>query len=169
MNVADQQHRLRLGKGVTFFVKTQLRRLDQENDTWEADFFALPSSDSKHGSVWWGIVLSHSHDNVLAESTTEEPPTVNDLAGLLAKAMRRPRADFSHRPRRLFLRANPEWVELLPHLKQIGVEVLCQETLPKWERTFGDLQKQVEGAREAPTSAPGGKVSSKGRKERHAR
>jgi hypothetical protein len=53
----------------------------------------------------------------------EEPPTVNDLANLLAESMRRPLDGFSHQPRCLYLRARPEWAELLPHLKQIGVEV----------------------------------------------
>ncbi len=148
---------MKLGKGASFFVKTRLRRLDQDDDTWEADFFALPSSDSEHGSVWWGIVLSHSHDNVLAQRMIEEPPTVNDLAGLLAEAMRRPLFGFSHRPRCLFLRARPEWTELLPHLKQIGIEVVSQESLPKWDRTFGDLQAQ--GRERAGTAQRTGRVT----------
>jgi hypothetical protein len=76
--------RLKLGKGASFFVKTRLQRLDQEDDTWEADFFPIPCSDSEQGGVWWGIVLSHSHDNVLAQHMVEEPPTVNDLAHVLA-------------------------------------------------------------------------------------
>jgi hypothetical protein len=62
----DNDDKLKLGKGASFFVKTRLRRLDQEDDTWEADFFAIPRSDSEHDSVWWGIVLSHSDDNELA-------------------------------------------------------------------------------------------------------
>ena len=139
--------KLKLGKGASFFVKTQLRRLRQEDDAWEADFFPIPCSDSEHDGVWWGIVLSHSHENVLAQHTVEEPPTVNDLARLLAEAMRRPLVDFSHRPRRLYLRARPEWAELLPHLKQIGIQVMSQAALPKWDRTFGDLLAQVEQAR----------------------
>jgi hypothetical protein len=141
--------KLRLGKGASFFVKTQLRRLRQEDETWEADFFPIPCSDSEHGSVWWGLILSHAHDNVLAQRTVEEPPTVNDLAGLLAEAMRRPLVDFSHRPRCLYLRARPEWAELLPHLKQIGIQATPQEALPKWDRAFGDLLAKVEQARAA--------------------
>jgi hypothetical protein len=42
-----QPDKLKLGKGVSFFVKTQLRRLRQEDDTWEADFFPIPCSDSE--------------------------------------------------------------------------------------------------------------------------
>jgi Domain of unknown function (DUF6930) len=139
--------RLELGKSKSFFVKAQLRRLSQEDETWEADFFPIPCADAEHDSVWWGIVLSHAHENVLAQRMVEEPPTVNDLANLLAEAMRRPLVDFSHRPRCLYLRARPEWAELLPHLKQIGIKVVSHDTLPKWDRNFGDLQAKVERAR----------------------
>jgi hypothetical protein len=146
-DMADKRDNLKLGKGASFFVKTQLRQMRQEDDTWEADFFPIPCSESEQGGVWWGIVLSHSNENVLAQRTVEEPPTVNDVANLLAEAMRRPLADFSHRPRCLYLRARPEWSELLPHLKQIGIEVVSQESLPKWDQTFGNLYAQVEQAR----------------------
>jgi hypothetical protein len=149
--------RLKLGKGASFFVKSRLKCIPQEDDTWEADFFPIPCSDSEPNGVWWGLVLSHDHDKVLAQRMVKEPPTVNDLANLLAEAMRRPLVDFSHRPRILYLRARPEWTELLPHLKQIGIQAVSQDALPKWDRTFGDLQAQVEQARPAK------------RKERHAR
>ncbi len=158
--------KLKLGKGASFFVKTELRRLRQEDDTWEADFFPIPCSDGRHDSVWWGIVLSHSHDNVLALRTVEEPPTVNDLAGLLAEAMRRPLADVSHRPRILYLRARPEWAELLPHLKQIGIKAVSQEALPNWDRAFGDLQAQVEQARAAAARTGKPMAQSKKRAEK---
>ena len=49
--MAAGAEKLRLGKGV-FFVKTQLRRLRQGEDTWEADFFPIPCSDSEHDSMW---------------------------------------------------------------------------------------------------------------------
>ena len=160
--MADQTDKLKLGKGASFLVKTRLRRLRQEDETWDADFFPIPCSHGKHDSVWWGIVLSHAHDNVLAQRMVYEPPTVNALANLLAEAMRRPLVDLSHRPRCLYLRARPEWAELLPHLKQIEIEALSEDTLPKWDRAFGDLQAQVEQAKAARASAPK-------RKDRHAR
>jgi hypothetical protein len=160
--MADQPDKLKLGKGASFFVKSQLRRQRQEDETWEADFFPIPCSDGKYDNVWWGIVLSHSHDKVLAQRTVEEPPTVNDLAHLLAEAMRRPLVDFSHRPRTLYLRERPEWAELMPHLRQVGIQVVSQDALPKWDREFGDLHGQVEQAGAAQASVPR-------RKERHAR
>jgi hypothetical protein len=144
--VAEKQDRLKLGKG-SAFVKTRLKRLPQEDDTWEADFFPIPCSGGKQEIVWLGMVLSHAHDFVLAQRTVEEPPSVNDLARLLADALQRPMSGPVHRPRHLYLRAKPEWAELRPHLKQVGIEVLSHEALPKWDRTFGDLLALAEHAR----------------------
>jgi hypothetical protein len=42
--------KLKLGKGAAF-VKSQLRRLRQEDDTWEADFFPIPCSGGAHDRV----------------------------------------------------------------------------------------------------------------------
>jgi len=139
---------LKLGKGASF-VKTPLRRLRQEDDPREAEFFPILCSSGQYDGVWMGMVLSHAHEYVLAQRMFEEPPTINDLARLLADAMQRPLAGPIHRPRRLHLRAWPEWAELLPHLKQIGILVVSHEALAKWDRTFGDLYAQVDKARAA--------------------
>jgi hypothetical protein len=144
--------RLKLGKGAAF-VKSQLRRLRQGDDTWEADFFPIPCAGDRGEGVWVGLVLSHSDEYLLAQRTVTEPPTVNDLARLLADAMRRPLAGPTHRPRRLYLRARPEWAELLPHLEQIGIEVVSQDALPKWDAAFGDLHAQANQARTTPKTA----------------
>jgi hypothetical protein len=40
-NVAREEEKLKLGKDAAF-VKSRLKRLRQENETWEADFQALP-------------------------------------------------------------------------------------------------------------------------------
>ena len=55
-NGSDEK--LKLGKGASFFLKAQLRRLRQKDDAWRAGFFPIPCSDSEHDSVWWGIVLN---------------------------------------------------------------------------------------------------------------
>src|SRR4051812_16083472 len=96
---------LKLGKG-SLFVKSQLKRLRRGDDIWEADFFPVPRR-----SLWIGLVINHADDFVLAHRAIEQPPTVNDLARLLAEAMRRPLVEFSHRPRTLFIRDRPEWRE----------------------------------------------------------
>lgn len=134
-----QDDKLKLGKG-SYFVKSQLKRLSQEGDIWEADFFPIPQQ-----GLWIGLVISHTDDFVLAHRTIEEPPTVNELANLVAAAMRRPLVESAHRPRTLYIREKSEWVELLPHLKQVGVQVVYQDKLPKWDDAFGDLYAQMQG------------------------
>ena len=129
-----QYNKLKLGKSSAFFVKSQLKRLRQEDDIWEADFFPIPQQ-----SLWIGLVISHIDEFVLAHQTIEELPTVNHLAQLLAEAMRRPLVEFAHRPRTLYIRERPEWIELLPHLKQVGIQVVYQDKLPMWDDAFGDL------------------------------
>lgn len=121
---------LKLGKGVAF-VKGQCKRLRQEDETWEADFRALPKPTTQTGTHYLGIVLTQAHGFLLAEAKLERAPTVNDLATLLAHAMKRPFVERAHRPTRIHLRANPRWKELIPHLKEIGVEVVIQNDLPK--------------------------------------
>jgi hypothetical protein len=134
-----QSEHLTLGKGRSYFVKSQLKRLRQEDDIWEVDYFPIPPQ-----RIWIGLVISHTDDFVLAYRTIEEQPTVNDLAQLVAEAMRRPLVEFSHRPQTLYIRERPEWAELVPHLKQVRIQVEYQDKLPKWDDAFGDLYAQVE-------------------------
>src|SRR5260370_35273515 len=104
---------LQLGKGVAF-VKSQLRRLRLEDETWEADFRALPQAVTQSATHYLGLVVTQPHGFLLAESEVEKKPTVNDLATLLANAMRRPFVDGSPRPRRVHVRGPPELQELFP-------------------------------------------------------
>jgi hypothetical protein len=63
---------------------------------------------------------------------------------------------------------------LLPHLKQMGIEVVAQDNLPKWDQAFGDLYAKVEQARAAegtiltenqlPAAGEGGKRMARSRK-----
>jgi len=155
----EMDDRLKLGKGDSFFVKTQLRRLRQEDDTWEADFFPVPQQGLRIG-----VVISHTDDFVLALRTIEQPPTVNELARLLAEAMRRPLVEFAHRPGTIHIRERPEWAELLPHLKQVGIRLVYQDQLPKWDDAFGDLYTQMSG--NGPAGGVGKKMArTKSRKE----
>ena len=87
---------------------------------------------------WLGIVLSQTDDFLLADQFIENPPTVNDLARLLADAMRRPLIDLPHRPKRILIRDNLSWQELLPHLRDIKIEVVIRDSLPQWDEEFRD-------------------------------
>ena len=85
---------------------------------------------------------------LLAESHVEGRPTVNDMATLLAHAMRRPLTGKAHRPRRLHVRGHPQWRELFPHLGELGVKVAVHRELPKVQRAYqGYLRQQREAHR----------------------
>lgn len=142
----DDRHKLKLGKGVAF-VKTELRRLPQHEDVWEADFMPAPRPVNGHAAESVGLVVSHD-GRLLADRTVEEPPTVNDMARLLADAMRRPLAGEPHWPRTLRIRARREWQPLLPHLGQLGLRVVPAPRLAKWDTAFKGF------ARHAPASGP---------------
>lgn len=61
--------------------------------------------------------------NPLASMLVEYNPNVNDLADLLADAIRRPMTDSAHRPRQILLRAMPNaasWLSsICPRLNRI--------------------------------------------------
>ena len=57
---------LKLGKGEAF-VKTRLKRLAQEDETWEADFRALPKPISQSTTHYFGLVVSQPDGFLLAE------------------------------------------------------------------------------------------------------
>jgi hypothetical protein len=148
------RHELRLGKGATFFVKSQLKRLPQEDETWEADFRALPKPIKQSATHYLGMVLVPPHGYLLAESEIDQAPTVNDIANLLANAMRRPLALASHRPRRIHVRGNPRWKELSPHLKEIGIEVVVQAKLPQVADAYNEFVRDIKEVRSANKIKP---------------
>src|SRR5271165_157570 len=150
---------LQLGKGVAF-VKNQLKRLRQEDETWEADFRALPQAITQSATHYLGMVLTQPDGFLLAESEVEHKPTVNDLATLLANAMRRPFVEDSHRPRRIHLRGHPQWQELFPHLKEIGIEVAVKNKLPKVTEAYRQYLQDVSEVRPAPRVKPSDEAQS---------
>ena len=123
--------KLKLGKS-SYFVKSRLRRYPIEEAVWEADF--QPVADEKQGDFWLGIVVDQEHHLELAYRIQDVPPTVNDLARLLAEAIQRPIIEGTrHRPSTLLLREETQWEELLPHIRDIGIEVVKADPLPIWK------------------------------------
>lgn len=144
---------LNLGKG-TAFVKSRLKRLRQDDQTWEADFRALPKPLTQSETHYLGIVVSEQDGSVLAQSQVEGRPSVNDLAALLAGAMRQPLAGKAHRPRRLHVRGHHQWRELFPHLEELGIDVSVRRELPKVETAYGSHLQQIRDARRATLVKP---------------
>jgi hypothetical protein len=123
--------KLKLGKGSSF-VKSRLLRYPQEADVWEADFQPIP--DKERGEFWLGMVVNQEICVDLAHQVLNVPPTVNDLARILAEAIQRPIIGGSrHRPSTILLRDDPQWEELLPHLRQLNIEVVKTNALPVWK------------------------------------
>lgn len=144
--MAREEEKLRLGKGAAF-VKGRLKRLRQEDETWEADFQAVPKPITQSRTDYRGMVVA-SDGSFLADSHVEGRPTVNDMAALLASAMRRPLAGKAHRPQRLHVRGHPQWKELFPHLEEIGIEVAVHRELPKVQEAYqGYLRQQRDAHR----------------------
>ncbi|MDB5307268.1 MAG: hypothetical protein JWO38_1470 [Gemmataceae bacterium] len=145
--------RLKLGKGAAF-VKSRLKRLPQEEDTWEADFRALPKPMMQTATHYLGMVVARPDGFLLADLPVQYTPDANDLATLLAHAMRRPLTGGAHRPRRVLVRKNPRWKELFPHLGELGIEVVPQSNLPKINDAYGEYLRELRKARSARAVKP---------------
>jgi hypothetical protein len=142
--VPREEEKLKVGKGVA---KGLLKRLRQEDETWEADFQTLPKPITQSQTHYLGMVVAPD-GSLLADSHVEGRPTVNDMATLLAHAMRRPLAGKAHRPRRLHVRGHPQWKELFSHLDELGIKVAVHRELPKVQRAYqGYLRQQRETRR----------------------
>jgi len=155
VTVAEEE-KLKLGKGVAF-VKSRLKRLTRSDDTWEADFQALPKPIMQNTTHYLGMVVSEEGGSLLAELPVYGRPSVNDLATLLAHATRRPLDGNARRPKLVRLRGHHQWRELFPILKELGVEVSVERKLPGIETAFRDHLRRLKDEKEAgmvkPTSA----------------
>jgi hypothetical protein len=125
---------LKLGKG-SVFVKRGLRVLPLTDAEFEADFFLDRRFSAKRREAWMGMVIERDSGALLASEDVQwPPPTVNDLATLLARAMTRPPLyEGRQRPRIIHLRDRPQWQELLSHLRQLGMEVVLGSDLPRFD------------------------------------
>ena len=151
---------LKLGKG-SAFVKSRLRRLPQLKETWEADFQPIPGKRPGQIAFWLGMVIEQEGGGVLASLSIDSPPTVNDLARVLADAMYRPlNDDRQHRPTAIRLRREPEWNGLLPHLRELGIELETGEEFPIWAEAAEEFGIRWEqslrslGAKSASSASP---------------
>ncbi len=131
----DWCDKLKLGTSSSAFVKRDIRSLPLTDAEFEADFFLDPKYSTKRQERWVGSVIQREAGAVLAlEEVQLPPPTVNYLANLLAHAMLRPlNTRDRHRPSMIHLRDRPQWEELLPHLQQLGIEVVLGDDLPRFD------------------------------------
>jgi hypothetical protein len=140
--MAKERPRLKLGKRASF-VKTHLKQLPRQEETWEVDFRALPKPADQAETHYLGLAVALPSGDPLVYLPVEYTPTVNDLADLLADAMRRPLTGSSRRPSHMHFRPNPRWEELFSHLKELGVEILLQDDLPELEEVYLDFLREM--------------------------
>ena len=140
---------LKLGKG-SRFIKRDLRLLPLTEAEFEADFFLAPNNTGRQ-EIWMGMVITRGFDDVLAMDDVQfPPPTVNNLANLLAHAMLRPLTDRDRqRPRRIHLRDRPQWPGLFAHLQQLGIQVVLADDLPWFDKAALEFLQQA-AARHVP-------------------
>jgi len=136
--------RFKLGKSA--FAKRDLRLLPLTEAEFDADFFFDRESSSKDQEFWIGLIIRREFGGLLAmEDVKLPPPTVNDLANLLAHAMSRPLTGGDRqRPGIIHLRDRPQWQELLPHLQQLGIEVILADDLPWFDGAVVDWMQQTK-------------------------
>jgi hypothetical protein len=144
---------LKLGKGQAFD-KALLKRLRQKDETWEADFRALPKPMMQNETHYLGLVATKRGGSVLAETQVEGRPSANNLATLLGKAMRQPLTEGAHRPKRIHVRGHRQWQELFPHLEELGIKVSVTQELPKVLEAYQDHLRQMREARRARMVKP---------------
>jgi hypothetical protein len=144
VTVPREEEKLKLGKGAAF-VKGRLKRLRQVDETWEADFQALPKPITQNETHYLGMVVA-PNGSFLANSHVKGRPTVNDMATLLANAMRRPPTKGSHRPCCLHVRGHPQWRELFPHLAELDIEVAVHRKLPKVLQAYQSYLRKMREA-----------------------
>jgi hypothetical protein len=65
--MAKEHPRLKLGNSAAF-VKTRLRRLPQDKETWEADFRAMPKPMGRYDTHYLGMVVGKTRGDILAEA-----------------------------------------------------------------------------------------------------
>jgi hypothetical protein len=147
--MAKEHASLKLGKSAAF-VKARLKPLPQEGETWEADFRALPKPAGQAETHYLGLVVALPKGDPLVYMPVEYTPTVNDLADLLADAMRRPLTGSARRPARIHFRGNPRSEELFPHLKELGIEVTLNDELLELEEVYLDFCRQMRKAGSGP-------------------
>lgn len=147
--MAKEHARLKLGKRASF-VKTHLKQLPRERETWEADFRALPGPAGRTETHYLGLAVALPRGDPLVYLPVEYTPTVNDLADLLADAMRRPLTGSPRRPEQIHLRANPRWDELFPHLNELGIEATLQDDLPELKEVYLDFLREMRKASPGP-------------------
>jgi len=142
--VGNAQGQLKLGKSASF-VKTHLQQLKQESDTWEADFRALPTPQGETATQYLGLVVALPNGNPLVCLPVDYIPNVNDLADLLAAAMRRPMTEAAHRPQHIACGTPHVGKRCFPTYTNLVLPSQSRTTCHTWKRFSQTSFDRCEG------------------------
>lgn len=123
------------------FVKRRLLRLPQEPHGIEVDFCPLPDIVEDEYGFWLGLVVGHDTGFILMTSVLDEPPSAEDAADILSRAMEDTYPKVPSRPQIVFLRDNPTWEALFPFLEQLGIETVVTDDLLHWDARAEELME----------------------------
>lgn len=144
--MARQEKKVNLSVG-TAFNTTRLKELPQVNETWEADFEALPKAYTQNKRQYLGMVITKKDGSILAERQVENSPTINDMATMLANAMLCPLTQHARRPARLYVREYTPWDAIYPHLRGLGIKISIHREFPRIYAAFHDRLRQLRQMR----------------------
>ena len=125
-----EEEKLKLGKGVAF-VKSRLKRLPQGDETWEADFQALPKPIMQTETHYLGMVVKKKGGWLLADLTVHGGPRSTTSPRSWPTPCRRPLDGNARRPKLIRLRGHHQWRELFPVLEELGIERVRREKVPR--------------------------------------
>lgn len=131
-----------------------VKSLRQDDQTWEADFRALPKPLLQSDAQYLGLVVSKNDGLLLAQSRVNGRPKSTDLSALLVAAMKRPLVGKAHRPNHLHVRGHRQWQKLLPVLEELGIQVSIRQELLKAKVAFKRHLEQLQAARRATMVKP---------------
>ncbi|MCY2987050.1 MAG: hypothetical protein NTY19_04180, partial [Planctomycetota bacterium] len=121
------------------FVKRRLLRLPQESHGMEVDFCPFPDIVEDEFGFWLGLAVDHDVGRILMTSILDEPPSAEDAADIMTRAMELSHPKVSCRPKMVFLRDNPTWEATFPWLQQLGIETVVTEDLLHWDAKAEEL------------------------------
>ena len=141
-------------KGPTPAMISRLGKLEQvAEEVWQADVRELPMwMDIDNDSVrpWVILVISRSHDLILAQDLSETPPTSDVLWSKLSEALRKPAVGEPHRPAEVQTRALQPWEALDPSFDAIGVRRTVSNDLDLMDEVVKHLVTHLCGRPPAP-------------------
>ncbi len=123
------------------FVKRRLLRLPQQPHGMEVDFCPLPDMVPDESGFWLGLAVDHGTGFISMTSVLDEPPTAEDAAEMVARAMENSHLKAPCRPETVYLRDNPSWEALYPWLGQLEVETVVTDDLLHWDAKAEDLMQ----------------------------